>query len=103
MTHTGLPFIPPYEPFWGRAVAFTVVGAIWGWAFFRYDALTVVVSHFAADLFIFNWPRLASGDPLLVAKAVATLAVPLIPAAFLLLVRSSGSAPDGIYEARKNV
>ena len=99
VTHTGLPFIPPYEPFWGRAVAFAVVGAIWGWAFFRYDALTVVLSHFAADLFIFNWPRLASGDPLLVAKAVATIAVPLIPAAFLLWPRSSGSLQGGISEA----
>lgn len=98
VTHTGLPFIPPYEPFWGRAVAFSVVGAVWGWAFFRYDALTVVLSHFAADLFIFNWPRLASGEPLVVAKAVATIAVPLIPAG-LLLLRRTGPEHNGISEA----
>jgi hypothetical protein len=54
---------------------------VWGWAFFRYDALTVVLSHLSADLFIFNWPRLASGDPGTVALAVATVAVPLLPAA----------------------
>jgi hypothetical protein len=89
-THTGLPFLPPYEPFWGRAIAFTLVGAVWGWAFFRYDALTVVLSHFTADLFIFNWPRLGSGDPLLVAKAIATIAVPLVPALLLLARRSGG-------------
>lgn len=83
-SHTGLDFLPPVEPFWGRAVALSVVGLIWGWAFLRYDALTVVLSHFTADLFIFNWPRLGSGDPLLVAKAVATIAVPLVPALFLL-------------------
>jgi hypothetical protein len=79
-THTGLEFLPPAEPFWGRAVALTLVGCVWGWAFLRFDALTVVLSHFTADLFIFNWPRLASGDPVLVAKALATVAVPLLPA-----------------------
>jgi hypothetical protein len=79
-THTGLPFVPPAEPFWGRALVFTLVGCVWGWAFLRYDALTVVLSHFSADLFIFNWPRLGSGDPILVAKGIATLAVPLVPA-----------------------
>lgn len=93
-SHTGLDFLPPVEPFWGRAVALTVVGAIWGWAFLRYDALTVVLSHFTADLFVFNWPRLGSGDPVLVAKAIATIAVPLIPALFLLLPRSRTDASD---------
>jgi hypothetical protein len=39
----------------------------------------VVVSHLTADLFIFSWPRLASGDPALVAAALATLLVPLVP------------------------
>lgn len=80
-THTGLEFLPPADPFWGRAVALTLVGCVWGWAFFRFDALTVVLSHFTADLFIFNWPRLGSGDPVLIAKAAATVAVPLLPAA----------------------
>lgn len=79
-SHTGLPFIPPVEPFWGRAIVFTAIGAVWGWAFLRYDALTVVLSHWAADLFIFNWPRLASGDPVLIAKSVAAIGAPLIPA-----------------------
>ncbi|MFP3941585.1 MAG: type II CAAX prenyl endopeptidase Rce1 family protein [Thermoanaerobaculia bacterium] len=80
LTHTGLEFLPPAEPFWGRAVVMTLVGCVWGWAYFRYDALTVVLSHFTADLFIFNWPRLGSGDPLLAAKAAAVIAVPLLPA-----------------------
>lgn len=79
-THTGLEFLPPTEPFWGRALALTLVGCVWGWAFLRFDALTVVLSHFTADLFIFNWPRLGSGDPVLIAKALATVAVPLVPA-----------------------
>ena len=80
-THTGLGFLPPEDPFWGRALVFTLVGCVWGWAFLRFDALTVVLSHWTADLFIFNWPRLASGDPALVATAVATIGVPLAPAA----------------------
>ena len=92
-SHTGLDFLPPAEPFWGRALALTVVGAVWGWAFFRYDALTVILSHFTADLFIFNWARLGSGDPALMAKAIATMCVPLIPAV-LLLFRRRGRPRD---------
>ena len=84
-SHTGLEFLPPAEPYWGRAVALTVVGCVWGWAFLRYDALTVVLSHFTADIFIFSWTRLGSGDPVLVAKAIATMLVPLAPAVLLFV------------------
>jgi hypothetical protein len=81
LTHTGLSFLPPAEPFWGRAVVMTLVGCVWGWAFLRYDALTVVTSHLTADLFIFNWPRLASAHPDVRLAALATVAAPLAPAA----------------------
>ena len=80
LTHTRLDFLPPAEPFWGRALVLTLVGCVWGWAFLRFDALTVVLSHFTADLFIFNWPQLASGQTTKVAVAVATICVPLLPA-----------------------
>lgn len=93
LTHTGLSFLPPAEPFWGRAVVMTLVGCVWGWAFFRYDALTVVLSHWTADLFIFNWPRISSGKTGLIVIAMLTIAVPLIPAVLggvARLVRSPG-------------
>ncbi|HEX5043533.1 MAG TPA: CPBP family intramembrane glutamic endopeptidase [Candidatus Polarisedimenticolaceae bacterium] len=80
LTHTRLDFLPPAEPFWGRAAVMTLVGCVWGWAFFRYDALTVVLSHLSADLFIFNWPRLTSADPATVTSAAVTIAAPLLPA-----------------------
>jgi hypothetical protein len=80
LTHTGLSFLPPAEPFWGRAVVMTLVGCVWGWAFLRYDALTVVTSHLTADLFIFNWPRLASTHLDVRLAAAATVAAPLLPA-----------------------
>lgn len=80
LTHATLSFLPPAEPFWTRPLVMTAVGCVWGWAFFRYDALTVVLSHFTADLFIFNWPRLASGRPGLILASLATMAVPLVPA-----------------------
>jgi hypothetical protein len=80
LTHTRLDFLPPAEPFWGRALVLTLVGCVWGWAFFRFDALTVVLSHFTADLFIFNWPRLASGQSDVVAASILTICVPLVPA-----------------------
>ncbi|HKQ61095.1 MAG TPA: CPBP family intramembrane glutamic endopeptidase, partial [Candidatus Polarisedimenticolaceae bacterium] len=80
LTHARLEFLPPMEPFWARPLALGLVGIVWGWAFFRFDALTVVLSHFTADLFIFNWPRLASGEIAPLAGSLATLAVPLLPA-----------------------
>lgn len=81
LTHTRLDFLPVAEPWWGRAVVLTLVGCVWGWAFLRYGALAVVLSHWTADLFIFNWPRLASDRPAVVASALATVLVPAIPAA----------------------
>jgi hypothetical protein len=78
--HTSLGFLPPAEPWWGRAVALTLVGAVWGYAFFKYDALTVVLSHFSADLFIFNWPRLYSRDSSEFLFALVCILVPLVPA-----------------------
>jgi len=80
LTHTRLDFLPPAGPWWGRALVLTLVGCVWGWAFLRYDALTVVLSHFTADLFIFNWPRLASGQTSVVIVSALTIAVPLLPA-----------------------
>ena len=94
LTHTNLTFLPPAEPFWGRALVLTLVGCVWGWAFLRYDALTVVLSHFTADLFIFNWPRLASGQTDVVVVSALTMCAPLLPGLLWLLFgrRRTGSA-----------
>jgi hypothetical protein len=95
--HAVFGFLPPCEPFWARPLLLALVGAVWGWAFFRFDALTVVLSHFTADLFIFNWPALASGQPALVAGAAATILVPLVPGLLWLLWPprpAAGAAPD---------
>lgn len=80
LTHARLDFLPPGDPAWTRVLVLTAVGCVWGWAFLRYDALTVVLSHFTADLFIFNWPRLASGEPLIVIVTLLTIGAPLLPA-----------------------
>jgi hypothetical protein len=85
LTHTRLDFLPPMSPWWARAVVLTAVGCVWGWAFFRWDALTVVLSHWTADLFIFNWPRFGAGDRASFLAATATVAVPLLPAIWMLL------------------
>ncbi len=79
LTHTRFEFLPPASPWWARALVLTLVGAVWGWAFLRYDALTVVLSHFTADLFIFNWPLVAGDGPTTTALAVASIGVPLLP------------------------
>ena len=80
LTHTRLDFLPVAEPWWGRALVLTLVGCVWGWAFLRFGALAVVLSHWTADLFIFNWPRLAADDSTIVTAAALTVAVPAIPA-----------------------
>ena len=87
LTHTSLGFLPPADPFWARPLALTAVGAVWGLAFFRFDALTVVLSHLTADLFIFNWPRLSSDDRAVQVAAAVTVAIPLVPAAVSLASR----------------
>jgi hypothetical protein len=90
LTHTRLDFLPPAEPFWGRAVLLGVVGVVWGWAFLRYGALAVVLSHYTADLFIFNWPRLASGRVGPTVAAVLTALVPVVPGIVWLGARLRG-------------
>ena len=60
LIHTSLGFLPPENPWWGRALVMFVIGLIWGWAFFKFDFLTVVLSHFMADVVIFSWPLLMS-------------------------------------------
>ena len=94
LTHTRLDFLPPAEPFWARALVLTLVGCVWGWAFLRYDALTVVLSHLTADLFIFGWPALQSGQALAVVPAALAICVPLAPAAlYPLLGRHATESP----------
>ena len=86
--HAGLDFLPPAEPWWARLVPMTLVGFLWGLAFIRWDALTVVLSHWACDLFLFNRARLQSEDPWIRLGAVACIALPLLPAAVSLGYRA---------------
>jgi membrane protease YdiL (CAAX protease family) len=92
LTHTNLDFLPPAGPFWARPLVLTLVGATWGWAFFRFGALTVVLSHLTADLFIFNWPRIASGQWSHTASAAAVIVLPLLPA--LVARRAAADRPE---------
>jgi len=79
--HCGESFLPPADPWWARIVPITLVGILWGWAFIRWDALTVVLSHWACDLFLFNRTRILSDDPWTRLSAVGCIAIPLLPAA----------------------
>ncbi len=85
LCHTAFEFLPPADPFWVRPLLLTAVGSVWGWAFFRYDALTVVLSHLTCDLFIFNYPSLAAGG-WSAAQAMAAISLPLWPAGIGMLV-----------------
>jgi len=89
--HANLDFLPPGEPWWYRIIPITLVGVLWGFAFVKWDALTVVLSHWTCDLFLFNQPRLASGDVLILLSALACIAVPLLPAAVNLGLRGWSS------------
>ena len=79
--HSGQSFLPPADPWWARIIPITLVGILWGWAFIRWDALTVVLSHWACDLFLFNRTRILSDDPWTRLSAVGCIALPLLPAA----------------------
>lgn len=86
--HANLDFLPPGDPWWTRIIPITMVGALWGFAFVRWDALTVVFSHWTCDLFLFNQPRLASGESWVWASALGCIALPLVPAAVNLGLRA---------------
>jgi membrane protease YdiL (CAAX protease family) len=59
--HAPMYFLPPLDPWWGRVAIMFGIGIIWSLAAWRWGLLTVVVAHWASDLFIFNWPRIAAG------------------------------------------
>lgn len=86
--HAGMDFLPPGEPWWARVVPITLVGMVWGLAFLKWDALTVVLSHWACDLFLFNQPRLASSSPAIWLSALGCICLPLLPAAVNLGFRA---------------
>ncbi|MCB9495868.1 MAG: CPBP family intramembrane metalloprotease [Fibrobacteria bacterium] len=91
-SHAGLDFLPPAEPWWARVIPIALVGGLWGWAFLRWDALTVFLSHWACDLFLFNQPRLASASTGVWLSALACIALPLLPAAVNLGIRLTRKA-----------
>lgn len=86
--HANLDFLPPGDPWWARILPITLVGVLWGFAFVRWDALTVVLSHWTCDLFLFNQPRLSSESPLVWISALGCIAIPLAPAAVNLGLRA---------------
>ncbi len=94
LSHARMDFLPPADPFWARPLVMTCVGLVWGWALFRFDALTVVLSHWVADLVFFGWPRLSSGESEVVIPAVLACLVPLIPALLLVPARLLGRRGD---------
>jgi hypothetical protein len=55
----------------------------------------VVLSHFTADLVIFNWPRLSSGRPVVVLASLSTMCVPLLPFLWSLVRGAAGLARRG--------
>ncbi|MDF1754701.1 MAG: CPBP family glutamic-type intramembrane protease [Verrucomicrobiales bacterium] len=88
MIHTSLGFLPPEKPWWGRALLMCIIGIIWGWAFFKFDFLTVVISHFMADVVIFSWPLLMSEFTPSRIMAAIGISVALWPALIWLAKRS---------------
>ncbi|MBN2364024.1 CPBP family intramembrane metalloprotease [candidate division WOR-3 bacterium] len=63
LTHSTLNFLPPAEPFWGRALVMTCIGVFWSVVYLKTDLLTVVSAHYLCDLFIFNLPLIANSPP----------------------------------------
>ncbi|MEM7014268.1 MAG: CPBP family glutamic-type intramembrane protease, partial [Verrucomicrobiota bacterium] len=78
--HSDLPFLPPQHPFLFKLLSSVALGCFWGFVYFRFGFLAVVIAHYFCDLtlvFYFFQSR-PSSYPLGVAVMVAILAVPMI-------------------------
>jgi len=60
LMHANMTFLPPESPAGARVLVMSLIGCIWGIAYFKFDILTVIVSHFISDLFIFSLPMILS-------------------------------------------
>ncbi|MBN1619332.1 CPBP family intramembrane metalloprotease [candidate division WOR-3 bacterium] len=88
LTHSALDFLPPFDPFWGRAILMTCIGIFWSFVYLKTDLLTVITAHYLSDLFIFNLPFLEkSSPPSLILSFFCIFWILLIPAVSFLFRR----------------
>lgn len=48
--HSDLPFLPPQHPFAFKLLSSIALGCVWGFAYFRFGFLAVVIAHYFCDL-----------------------------------------------------
>ncbi len=90
LTHSALDFLPPFDPFWGRALLMTCIGIFWSIVYLKTDLLTVITAHYLSDLFIFNLPLLEKTSPSsLILSLFCIFWILLIPAVSFLFRRFS--------------
>jgi hypothetical protein len=91
-------------PVWARVVETTLVGVVLGYAFLRWDFLTVVSAHFTLNATVVAVPMLAAGGSLLghglLSAGVATLPV-LAGVAVAVAGRASDATLTLTWAARR--
>jgi hypothetical protein len=80
----------PVFPVWTRGIELTVMGALLGLVFWRYDIETTVVAHYTYDAFLVGWPLLFSGNAYYVASGAAVTLLALVPAGLGLVASRRG-------------
>ncbi|MBN1151323.1 CPBP family intramembrane metalloprotease [candidate division WOR-3 bacterium] len=88
LTHSALSFLPPEEPFWGRAAVMMCIGVFWALVYLKYDLLTVITAHYISDLFIFNLPLMPRSSSHELFIVLASIFWPLIiPSVYFISLR----------------
>lgn len=90
--HTAYVVLPWYT----RIIEVTILGVILGWAFLRYDLVTVISAHFSMNAFLVGVPLLLAGTRWLRINGFAALIIACIPVLISvgLAILDSGRATD---------
>ena len=67
-------------PVWTRGLELTVMGALLGWVFWKYDIETTVIAHYTYDALLVGWPLLRSGNLYYVMSGAVVTLLALVPA-----------------------
>lgn len=67
------------QPWYTRIIEVTILGIILGWAFLRYDLVTVISAHFSMNAMIIGVPMLLAGTQWLKINGVIALLIASIP------------------------
>ncbi|KXB00994.1 hypothetical protein AKJ41_03140 [candidate division MSBL1 archaeon SCGC-AAA259O05] len=84
-------------PWYTRIIEVTILGIILGWAFLRYDLVTVISAHFSMNAILVGAPMLLAGTTWLKLNGVISIIIaslPVLISATLSAYEKYGTPPD---------